>query len=171
MSYTNTYEWPVVIDYSDFEQYIEKKYGFDHRDYAGKYSKEGQAEAEAKRDAFLISKGFKPEEYKKCLDKPEGSDTDWPLDSEEMKLRVAVNTVLNEVYDTDLIERPYQDWWHQHCDDVQRGAVNYISLADEDYDGPKEDWVCEINAIWREELKDHPAYDAEEQTVSCFIDW
>ena len=172
MSYTETYKWPTAIDYHDFEKYIEKKYGFNHRDYAGKYSPEGRAETDAKMEEYLTSQGFDLLEYRKVKDCPEGSKEDWPADSPEMQLRIACNNALRKAGSYDAFSRPYQDWWYQHCDDIQRGAVNYIDLADETWGGTrKEEWICEINAIWRKELEGHPAYDPDEQQVACHVDW
>lgn len=63
--------------------------------------------------------------------------------------------------------RPYLDYWHQHCDDINRGGINYLYIGD---DGC-ETWVAEINALLRAELEGCPAYDPEEQFVACHIDW
>lgn len=169
MPYTDVHEWPVAIDFHGFQQYIEKKYGFNHGDYAGRGSPEGIAEAKAKKDAYLSERGFS--NYEHALKTPVGSKEDWPKDSPEMALRIKISTALRDAGGYGAFDRPHQSWWHEHCDNINRGGCNYIDLSDESYKGKKEPWVCSINAIWREELKDHPAYDAKEQYVRAHIDW
>lgn len=88
-------------------------------------------------------------------------------------MRVEINTKYREIEDT-LVEVPYQDLWHYHLErslggEVCRGGQNTIYLGNDNADQPQ--WVIELHDLIRNEVKDSPAYDPDEDSLSVMIDW
>ncbi len=159
------YKFPETVDYHELIKHVEKKYGINTRDYAGRWSTKGKEEKELLRKEWLNLNGYSGKEY--VLNKPEGSDRDWQKGSYELSLRVEINSK-RKGFDKELEDKyPYLDYWHTHCDEVNKGGVNYLDLSDEG----KPKWVCEINKMIRDELVGCPAYDAAEQVLRFHVDW
>lgn len=164
------YKGSPAIDFCPFMELLDEKYGWDHRDMAGAFSKEAYAENEAHKRAWMEKNGYGDKWH--VLDKPKGYREDWPKDSEEMKLRIEINTKYGDI--EKLLERPYQDVWHWLLDhdfcELCRGGYNTIYLHEERFE--KEDipdYVVKVLRAMYEEVKDHPAYDGK--LVTFYIDW
>ena len=127
----------IVYTWDDIQSEICKRLGISEdrfRDYAGKYTKEGIAEFEAKKDEWLDEHGYG--NFKHVLDKPEGSDADWAKDSAEMQKRIEINTALRNV--KSAWEIPYQDLWHEFLervipDSMRNGIIVKLWWYDEGY--------------------------------------
>ena len=181
------HKFEECVDWHDITDAIKTKHGIDIDDYAGVFSKENIQRKKEILEKWRIENGYG--DFLHVLDVPDRSNprADWPKDSEEMKMRIEINTKLRDV-EKDLIkEVPYLNYWHLICDDVRRGGVNYIYLDYEESD--KEDdhsdynfeetglpekykhWVSDINKLILEEVKDSPAYDPEEGVLRYTADW
>lgn len=160
-----------AVDFLPFIRLIEQKYGYNFNDMAGTHSIEARKEREKVRDKWMAENGYEGKQY--VLDKPEGSKEDWSKDSEEMKLRIEINTKTRELLLS--VERPYQNVWHWLLDNdfscLNRGGYNSLFINEDrllnDVDIP--DFVRKFLRAIYEEAKDNPAYDGE--CLNCYIDW
>jgi hypothetical protein len=165
------HEYPVCIDFHPFVEELEKKYGFKMHDMAGLYSAEGRAERNLQRDKWLIENGYAGKAY--VLNAPEGSVHDWAKDSEEMLLRIEINTKIRDV--EEKWDRPYQNVWHwlisKPFEDLNRGGVNYLSKdwLDSPYEKTPDYVLTFLKAVFDEIPEDHPAFDGE--SVKFHVDW
>lgn len=171
------------LDYFEVIELVEAKLGVDVDDYAGMFSKANQERKAEHKKQWMIDNGYGDASH--TLDVPDSSNQrqDWPQDSPEMKLRVEINTKYRDVErELDKTEVPYLNFWHQHCDSVNRGGVNVFYLGDGNDYCPDDDegknlpekyknWIQEIHDAIREVVKDSLAYDAEEDAVNLYIDW
>lgn len=161
---------PSAIDFCPFASALGEKYGFNYRDMAGKYSKEAGIEREEAKRIWLEKNGYSDKAY--VLDKPEGSQADWPGDSEEMRLRIEINKAMASDGFNPFELRPYQDVWHWLLDndfyDLQRGGYNTLSFWSLE-DDKTPDYVKKFLLAVREEVKDNPAFDGK--SVTFYIDW
>lgn len=159
------HKFPEVVDYHELIEHIEKKHGINTRDYGGKYSIKTKEEKELLLKEWLKAEGYEGKEY--VLNKPEGSNQDWEQGSYEMNLRIEINGK-RRGFDRELDDKyPYLDYWHEICDNINRGGVSYLDLSDES----KPSWVCEINKMLRDELAGCPAYDEVGQSLQFHVDW
>lgn len=174
------HEFPPCVDYSELIDIIEKKHNINVRDYAGKFSKEQFEKRQFLHYKWMEENGYG--DWKHVLNVPDSDANpreDWPKDSEEMKMRIEINNKYRDIEKTLYEEVPYLDYWHGICDDINRGGVNYLFIHeddepwDEDLELPEQwqNWRREINAMIREEVKDSPAYDAEEGILTFHVDW
>ena len=171
------HKFPPCVDYSELISLIEKKHNINTRDYAGKHSEEGRKKAEAFKSQWMKDNGYEGKEY--VLDVPKGNapNDDWPKDSPEMKLRIEINSKYREVEREEGEKVPYLDFWHQHCDEINRGGVNYMYLSTEEWDIDEtlppeyQNWYAEICEMIKEEVKDSEAYDSEEECLTYYVDW
>lgn len=152
----------TVYTWDDIRSEICKRLGISEdrfRDYAGKYTKEGVAEFEAKKDKWLDEHGYG--EFKHVLDEPAGSDVDWTQDSPEMQKRIEINNVLRSV--EKAWEIPYQDLWHKFLDHVIPDTMQNDSIVklwqyyeghfdSEEYDPPK--WAHPAFKTYNEIMKE-----------------
>jgi hypothetical protein len=162
---------PDSIDFSEFMRELNKKYGWDHRDMAGSHSKEAYAERDKLKSAWMAANGYAGKEY--VLDEPKGgSKKAWPQDSEEMKLRIEINSKYRESGQEEKDERPYQDFWHwlleNDFSDLHRGGINFLSFESIDEECTP-DFVKKILVAIQTEVMGHAAYD--EGGVHFFVDW
>lgn len=167
------YEWPVCIDFIPFMDLLQKKYNFNMYDVAGKRSVEGCAEREAYRKEWLKENDYLDMDY--ALNKPEGSNEDWPRDSAEMAMRININDKLWPVMDNydRNIGRPYQNLWHwltAHAfKNFERGSVTNLYSYWNSEDSSAPEWAAKILNYIFEETKNHPANDGER--IAFHIDW
>lgn len=161
------YEWPDAVDYCTLIEHIETKYNIDTRDYAGHYSKDAREYKDQILSKWLEDNGYEGKKY--VLDKPEGSNIDWDKESEEMKLRIEINTKMRTAgLDGQFEEKyPYLDYWHLHCDSINRGGINYLYLGGDE----KPQWVKEIDEMIKAEVIDCSAYDPDEEVLTFHVDW
>ena len=164
-------EQSPMIDYHEVMEHVEQKYGIRTRDYAGKFSVENLNAQKDHKARWLTENGYG--EWLHVLDKPKGQQNDWARDSKEIAMRIEINTKYREIEDT-LVEVPYQDLWHYHLErslggEVCRGGQNTIYLGNDNADQPQ--WVIELHDLIRNEVKDSPAYDPGEDSMSVMIDW
>lgn len=169
------YEWPATVDYHEVIAEVEERFNVTVRDYTGvgRVSRFKLID-ETYRQPWLIAKGY--DKFNHVLNKPVGSADDWPKDSPEMAKRIEINTEMR------VVEReweeliPYRDYWRNiNMCELNRGGLNYIFLHTEpqisnDDEEPKW-WVYDINKMILEVVKDSPAYDKDEQCLTCHIDW
>lgn len=167
------HEWPVCIDFVPFMDLLQEKYGFNMYDVAGSRSAEANAERQAFVNTWLTENGYKGMSH--VLNKPEGSNEDWPKDSSEMKLRIRINTDMRpkvSEYEENSA-RPYQNFWHwltaNPFKNFERGSVTTLDHSWNDQDSSAPEWAAKILGYIFEETKDHPANDGER--ISFHIDW
>jgi len=135
----------TAYEFNEVMHYLEEKTGKSFRDYAGKFSKEGKAENDKLLDTWLADNGYAGKRY--VLDMPQGSNKDWAENSEEMKLRVEINTKYRDVEKTN--ERPYLDFWHWMCDSNEISNGGWLYLPD---------WSCMTDPDvepWKKEILQH----------------
>lgn len=158
---------PAIL-FNEFMDLLEEKYEFDHRNFGVKPGEREKFRNDY-RDKWLEDNGFSEKAY--VLDKPLYSKDDWPKDSEEMKLRIQINSNMND-YEAAQEKFPYRDFWHYVIDqgdgDISNGSFFYLSLEPEEDENKL--WVNTILGYIREEVKDNPAYDAEE-CVRFYVGW
>lgn len=174
------------LDYFEVMEIVEANLGVDVDDYAGMFSKENSERKDAHRKQWMIDNGYVNVDHVLTSPNPGDYKNDWPKDSPEMVLRIEINTKYREAEkELEKDEPPYLNFWHQHCDYINRGGVNVFHLGgeddevvenDHDDDGKEipekyKNWIQEIHNAIREVVKDSPAYDAEEDTVNLYIDW
>lgn len=160
------YEFEPCVDYHVLIKTVEEKFNIDTRDFAGSYSEEAKQERKDAQIAWMDANGYEGKAY--VLDVPDSASPreDWPKDSPEMALRIEINTALRPLVNEH--KRPYQDFWHQHCDEIRRGGINTLWLHN---DGDTPEWVGKINNMIKSVLVGNAAYDAEEECVSFYVDW
>lgn len=164
------HEFPVCIDFIPFMEELEKKYGWKYRDMAGRFSKEAHLEQDALKLEWMNANGYAGKWH--VLDSPTGSSmSDWPADSEEMKLRIEINTKFQPI--EEKIKRPYQDVWHWMLEnpfaELYRGGVNYLDISFYLDDDDTPEYVRLVLRAIEGETKNHPAAGAD--GISFFIDW
>lgn len=165
-------ELEPMIDLFVITDALKSDYGMDYRDMAGKYSDKAKKEKEALLDKWLSDNGYEGMSY--VLDKPKDSAVDWPKDSYEMLLRTEINTKkLDAGFDRMLDNLyPYQDVWHYLLDhdfaEFNRGGSNILYL--EDYESDP-DYVKTFRKTVLKIVEGHPAFDADELTLNCYVDW
>jgi len=158
---------PAIL-FFPFMDMLTQKYGFDYYDYGGSHSIEARKFKQGLVSQWLEENGYSGKSY--VLNKPEGSSTDWPKDSEEMLLRIEINTKMR----SDSIEKvvkekfPYLNFWHYVTDDCDVGGSFFYLNLDIDHD---QEWVAEIKNMIKEEVKDNEAYDSEENMVYFYYDY
>lgn len=168
MGFNKTKEYIPSVDFHEMMDHVQSKYGFDMYDYGEKWAK-GQAEKDSAKKKWMSENGYSDVSY--VLNKPEGSSKDWPKDSEEMKLRVEINSKFSSSgIEKEIDEKyPYRNFWHHLLDtdfcELSRGGYNLLGLSDLEGDS----WTNEIRRMILEEVKENKAFDGE--TLNCFVDW
>lgn len=159
-----------ILDYNDVIDYIEEKYNIDTRDYAGKFNGKGKKKIKELEDNWLEVNGYG--QYKHVLNKPKGSKKDWEEGSEEIRIRVEINTrIRDEEKDWEEIV-PYLDYWHwmldNNFDNVSNGCNQYWGVMGilESETTPK--WVKEITQLVYDEFKE---YLDEDGGFEVYIWW
>lgn len=167
------HEWPVCIDFVPFMDLLQEKYNFSMYDVAGSRSAEANAERQVFVNTWLKENGYQG--MKHVLNKPEGSNEDWPRDSTEMALRIQINTEMRpkvSEYEENSA-RPYQNFWHWLTANpfrgFERGAVTTMDHSWNDEGSSAPEWATKIVRYIFEETKDHPANDGER--IAFHIDW
>lgn len=132
-------------DYNEVADYLEQLHNKNFRDYAGKFSQEAASERESRVQAWLSTNNYADKAY--VLD-AQSNGKDWPADSEEMKLRVEINSKMPDYYN----DRPYLDFWHHMTDmnDVSNGCYIYLPEVNED----TPEWIKEICGYFKDFLGD-----------------
>lgn len=109
-----------------------------------------------------------------CLDKPEESEEDWPLDSEEMKQRIKINSDYLDAQDGECLEKPYLNFRHWAIDNIfyefNNGYSYYtfspkqllLQIKNED-----EEWIKEILNYFIEVFKENNIPDE----IEVETDW
>lgn len=126
----------VYYDYFEMVDYVEKKYRVDTRDFAGRF-KHGHI------SMLMASAAYDDETW--YYTKPaEFTDTQKAAHDCYVELMKA--------------EPPYQDYWHEICDDIQRGAATYWNFADQ-YEGMKDrygedSWQAQVSKLFVNEFGD-----------------
>lgn len=87
---------------------------------------------------------------------------------QELKQQYKSSNNLEEVSKIFNEERPERDYRDRHFMWVNHDSIVYINLA-ENTSLPA--WEQEINAILRLEVKNSPAYNADQQTLAVHVDW
>jgi hypothetical protein len=183
------HKMPDCIDYHDLIKVIEDKHGIDVDDYAGHFSEETRENNKKIKLKWLEENGYGGKEHVLDVPDPSKPNIDWPANSEELNLRIEINTKYRLVKKELESRPPYLNYWHTICDDVSRGGVTALWIEPSEDDGKEDDhsdydyknkekplpekyrrWRQEINALIYEEVKDSPAYD-EEGFVNVYIDW
>jgi hypothetical protein len=163
------YKFPAAIDYNRLIDHIEKKYDVNTRDFAGRHSKKNEKERKRMLENWLKENGYEGKHY--VLDLPENSSSDWPDDSEEMKLRIEINTKRCSSANGYTDIPPYLDFWHWLLEEYEfhRGINSLCLIPEEDDNYP--DWVKQILSMIYPEVKDNPAFDEVDGLLTLYVDW
>lgn len=169
------HEFPACLDYFDVIDIVQKKHNVDIDDYAGMFSKETIEANKIIKKNWLIENDYADWEHVLDVPNPENQREDWPRDSPEMTKRIEINEKYRAVEKVLEARVPYLNYWHRICDEVNRGGDTDVYIGDVDPDEklPEkyQNWVNEIHKMIRDEVKDSPAYDEEEEMVTFYIDW
>lgn len=162
-------EFEPSIDFCEFMRDLDKKYNFKHRDMSNAFGPESAEERKIKIEKWLEKNGYDGLGY--VLDLPQDSSSDWPEGSEEMRLRIEINTKLRDVDDLD---RPYEDFWHWLLDndfsEIHNGSFVQLELHDERLKDPDiPEYVKKVMKAIHTEVKDSDAYD--EEFVNFYVIW
>jgi len=158
---------PAIL-FFPFMDLMTQKYGYDYYDYGGSHSIEARKFKQGLVSQWLEENGYKDKFY--VLDKPEGSSTDWPKDSEEMRLRIEINKKLqlSSIEKTVKEKFPYLNFWHYISDDCDINSKFFYLDLDAEYNPS---WVAQIKSGIKEEVQDNEAYDSEENMVYFYCDY
>lgn len=141
-------------DWSTCRQYIEKKYGYDVRDYFGTHNNFNKNCIEATRQL-----GFDPEDYTGILDQ------NHPEYKERLARRI-------QVYDLVKKNHPYKDYWHwiiEGNSHITNGS--YFWLTHEMLEGleeeafPDQEWAVKITRDFLNE------FGANKEDVQFYVWW
>ncbi len=149
-------------DYHDIIDYIEQKYNIKTRDYAGRFDYKRHWAGDYPTTFWAKKHGYDHTVL----------NGNFPMDSEEMRLRIKINEEYRKAPDGEAAEPEYQDFWHLYRDQIAgNGSYLWIGFEplDEEYNPNNKysypEWAKEILKL----IKDEFSPDGED--MKCWIEW
>ena len=155
-----------IMDYHEMIHFVEKKYNFDVRDYAGKHKRQSQWMTLTGKGLYNAPRNYAGNFYDR--DNKKVSEDDYKKAFEDYRADSNEFAEWNKLQG----ELPYLDYWHYLTDrcfsEINNGSTAYWDVKDilENEDAPI--WVKEITQKVYDEFKDDLDEDG---SIEVLIEW
>jgi hypothetical protein len=166
-----TYKHEIAVDFMRFVDNVSKKYGFDYRDMAGKWSAKNYKKFDRLKKQWAFNNGF-GEAWQRVKDAPRCNKGD-----PEYADYIAIEQGWYHAEGAKLIDEiPYQDVWHWMIDNdfenLHKGSVYELYLGEDRFENENvPEYVKTVLRAIQTEVLDHPAFNKNDQSLACYIDW